>query len=77
MGRDKKSIAKGEVGEEATDSSLALLTECEEKCKECLNQLEHPTAGAEDGSTKAVDPATIILIISTVLELIKAWRNRK
>ena len=57
---------------------LDALDIAEKQLKECRDKLENPpvNAVAPTTPTQAIDPATIILLVTTVLELIKRIRNR-
>lgn len=57
----------------------AVLDECCKELEECRRQLEAPRAGGglEAGDAKAIDPATVLTIITTVLKLIEWFKNRK
>ena len=54
------------------------LDTAEKQLKECKDRLENPAthAVAPTTPTQVIDPATIILLVTTVLELIKRIRNR-
>lgn len=81
MKQPKNSAKETEVNE--LDTTLA---ECESKLVEAQQQLEQSEKvmrghgdeeGAEAQPTAAIDPATLVLLITTVINLIKAWRDRK
>lgn len=59
------------------DAELDALVEQCEQCRADLCAPEPASFGAAPPQPKAIDPATILVILDVVLKLIAAWRAKK